>query len=227
VTLVVCAVVALADLDDGWGLALACAALVGTSTVTALLVRNAVVHEQSDPAPAAGARRPAMGLALVAAVAVAVAIAAMLHDDAATATAPATTSEAVRTVRGFLTAVYVGADAESACAYLTPTEQRRVSATSEGGATCRATFDASGLAGAAGAPTTTKQVRRLPARATALGRAVRVRIGRGAAAHPFVLVPVTNSEREAFAAPASAWRIAAGATALLASSSSSSGWRTP
>jgi hypothetical protein len=216
-SLVVGAVVVLAALVDGWGIALAVAALVATTTALALVIRDAVAHEQDDPpARDAGLRRPAAMLALVAVVMLAVSVVAASDDQTATATAPAGTSEAVQTVRDFLTAALVASDGESACAYLTPAEQLRAGAATGDGAACRVAFDAWYPPLTAGEPSTTEQVRDLPARAAPRGRAVRVTTGRGGAAHSFVLVPATPAESQAFDAPAAAWRISAGASALLA-----------
>jgi hypothetical protein len=217
--LAVGAIVALFELDDGLGLALACAALLVTVTAIAVVARDELARETEEPASGGGTRWRAAGLAVAAAVLLtgAVVIATTSADETATA-ASATgigTSAAIQTVRDFLTAALVQSDGESVCGYLTPAEQLRVGAVAGHGASCREAADASLAAGTAGEPTTVKQIRDLPARATRLGTAVRVTTGRGVAARSFVLAPTTAAERESYGAPAAAWRISSGATAVL------------
>jgi hypothetical protein len=216
-TLTVGAVVALAELDDAWALALACVTLVASTSAIPLVLGDALAHEEDEPRRVPRMRRGAAGLAVSAAIALVLAVALTVKsdDETATATAPAGTAESVQTVRDFLTAAFVRFDGESACGYLTPTEQQRVSAEIGDGTTCREMFDGSAAAGAAAVPTTTKQVRDLRVRTTALSRGVRVTTGQGITARSFVLVPATAAESQAFNAPASAWRIASGATTVI------------
>jgi hypothetical protein len=129
--LVVGAIVAAAETDSDWAVALACVALVATAMAMAVVTRSFLLDEEDvDPAtPRASARRHALGLAVIAAAAIAIAFLGSRHDDVGAATTSGTSGAAEETVREFLVAAYVDDDGESACGYLAQNEQRQVAVT--------------------------------------------------------------------------------------------------
>jgi lysylphosphatidylglycerol synthetase-like protein (DUF2156 family) len=210
--LIVGAVVAVAEIDKVWAVALACVALVATTVAMALVTRSFLLDEEDDEAeaPRASARRPAAALAVIAAAALAIAFLGSRHDEVAAATWSDTPVAAEKTVREFLVAAYVDGDGEAACGYLSLHEQRAV-AVSGGSVSCRnALNDLTGPPELA-ALTSPRQVRDLPARVQRRGGTTTVRLGGGV----FLVRPATPADQSQYAAPPGYWRIASGVTALL------------
>jgi hypothetical protein len=210
--LIVGAVVAVAEIDKVWAVALACVALVATTVAMALVTRSFLLDEEDDEAeaPRASARRPAAALAVIAAAALAIAFLGSRHDEVAAATWSDTPVSAEKTVREFLVAAYVDGDGEAACGYLSLHEQRVV-AVSGGSVSCRnALNDLTGPPELA-ALTSPRQVRDLPARVQRTGGGTTVRLGGGV----FLVRPATPADQSQYAAPPGYWRIASGVTALL------------
>src|SRR5919107_830455 len=129
--LMVAAIVAVAEIDKDWAVALACGALVAATVAMAVITRSFLSDEDGeDPAATrASARWPALALAAIAAASLAIAFLGSRHDDVAAATSPDTPAAAEQTVREFLVAAYVDGDGASACGYLSPHEQRQVAVT--------------------------------------------------------------------------------------------------
>jgi hypothetical protein len=210
--LMVGAIVAVAEIDKDWAVALACVALVATTVAMAVVTRSFLLDEDDeDPeAPRASARRPALALAAIAAAALAIAFLGSRHDEVAAATSSDTPVAAEKTVREFLVAAYVDGDGEAACGYLSLHEQRAV-AVSGRSVSCRnALNDLTGPPELA-ALTSPLQVRDLPARVRLAGSGTTVRLGGGV----FLVRPATAADQAQYEAPPGYWRIASGVTALL------------
>jgi hypothetical protein len=213
--LMVGAILAVAEIDKDWAVALACAALVATAAAMAVVTRSFLLDEEdadgeSPDAGRASARWPALALAAIAAAALIVAFLGSRHDEVAAATSSDTSVTAEKTVREFLVAAYVDGDGEAACGYLSLHEQRQVAVAVQT-TTCR-----NALNDGAGPPeltalTSPLQVRDLPARAQFAGGGATVRLGGGV----FLLRPTTAVDQAQFNAPPGYWRIASGVTALL------------
>jgi hypothetical protein len=210
--LMVGAIVAVAEIDKDWALALACVGLVATAVAMAVVTRSFLLDEEGEDfeAPPASGRWPALALAAIAAAALSIAFLGSRHDEVAAATSPDTSVAAERTVREFLLAAYVDGDGESACGYLSRHEQRQVAVPGRS-TTCRDVLN--DLAGPPelAALTTPRQVRDLPARVRLARGGVTVRLGGGV----FLLRPATAEEQSQFNAPPGYWRISSGVTALL------------
>ena len=204
-------VVAVGKFDDAGAVVIAGVAALGATATLLIVVR----HELAETdAPAArrvlGVRRPHAALGVASLALLAIAAYAASSDAHDTSTSPATVATAVRTVRDFVVAAGVDHNGEAACGFLTPAEQDRVGATA--GSECRQAL-------ADGAPTpdgatSEAGVRGLPAKVSMGDGRATVRLGTGASAATFVLAPATFAEQGTFNAPASGWRIAAGAAAL-------------
>jgi hypothetical protein len=210
--LMVGAIVAVAEIDKDWAVALACAALVATVVAMAVVTRSFLLDEDDeDPeTPSASARWSPLGLGAIAAAALAIAFLASRHDEVAAATSSDTSAAAEQTVREFLVAAYVDGDGEAACGYLSLQEQHQA-AVVDRSTSCRyALNDAAGPPELA-ALRTPRQVRDLPARVELAGGGATVRLG----GDVFLLRPTTAAEQSQFNAPPGYWRIASGVTALL------------
>jgi hypothetical protein len=209
--LMVAAVVAAAEIDKDWAVALACGALVATVVAMAVVTRSFLSDvEGEDPEAArASARWPVLALAAIAIAAILIAFLGSRHDVVAAATTSDTSAAAEQTVREFLVAAYVDGDGEAACGYLSLDEQRKVAVTEPSG---RCSDALNGPAAPSQlAALTTSRVRDLPARVQLSSGGATVRLGGGV----FLLRPATAAEQSQFHAPAGYWRIASGVTALL------------
>jgi hypothetical protein len=137
------------------------------------------------------------------------------HSDArATATTPATPATAARAVRDFLADAVLEDNAYAACGYLTPAAQQHVTTLAGEGRACRTAVSATrpGFAGIQ----SEGDLRGLPLHATVRGRTALVRATpRSGRPVTFVLQEATPGAGDAYRAPACAWRIAAGETAVL------------
>ena len=197
------------------------AATAAVARVAAVLLRDADGSGEAAPeetgaraASVARGRRTGAAVAGVAVAAVALAI-VLPHGDAdATATTPATPATADRAVRDFLGDAVLQNDSYDACQYLTPAAQAQITRLAGEGQSCR---DALAATRPAFAGIASEQgLRELPLHTTLRDGAALVRAtpatGRPAT---FVLRPATAAETVAFRAPACAWRIATGATAVL------------
>jgi hypothetical protein len=206
---VVGAIVGVAEFDDAWAVAVAAAAALA-ATLTIVIVARDELAETDVPAPTRvlGVRRAAAALGVIAAAALAVAVVAT-SANAGDSSTTATAATAVRTVRDFVVVGGIDQDGEAACGYLTPTEQDRVAAAA--GGECRQAFDSGSVATPDGA-TTEGAVRKLPAAVSVRDGQARVRLGTGNGAVTFLLERATPADKNEFNAPASAWRIASGAT---------------
>jgi hypothetical protein len=206
------AIVAMAEIDKDWAVALACVALVATAVAMALVVRSFLLDAQDEEPepPRASVRRPVLALAAIAIAAITIALLGSRRDDVAIATSSDTSVAAERTVRDFLVAAYVDGDGGSACGYLSLHEQGQV-AVSGRSTSCREALDDAAVPPELAALTTSGQVRDLPARVQLAGGGATVRLGGGV----FLLRPATAEEQQQFNAPPGYWRIASGVTALL------------
>jgi hypothetical protein len=213
---VIGALAAVAELDDGWAVALAVVAAVAATPTVAIVARDELAETDEPPAARVfGVSRPAAVLGTTAVAALAVAAYGTSTEARAVATSRATAATAVRTVRDFLVAAAVDHNGEAACGVLTRAEQQRVGAPADG--ECRQVLDDGSLRDPDGAATEAA-VRALPAAVAVRGRRATVRLGTGGGAAAFVLEPATFAEQSQFNAPSSAWRIAAGVTAPAAGS---------
>ncbi|MEA2322463.1 MAG: hypothetical protein QOD81_2313 [Solirubrobacteraceae bacterium] len=219
VAVMIGAIVALAEVDDVWTVAIAIAAAVATMTTIAIVVRDELADTGDEPAavdPSPAARRlrvrgsvAVLGIVVVAAVAIAVRSAT--SDQQATSTAAATPASAVNTVRDFIIAASVSGNGEAACGYLTTAEQAGIGATD--GVGCRQALN-DGVSSPIGAASDAV-ARALHAIVSVHGGRATVRLGTGPGAATFVLERATAAEQTQFNAPASIWRIADGATVAL------------
>jgi hypothetical protein len=206
--IVVGALVVLAVTDAATGLLLAIAALAVATTGIGIAIRSMLADQEGGPAV-----RPARRAPLVAAVVATATLAAAIvlpHEDAVAGDTSATDATgATQTLRNFLTAAALDDNAYAACQYLTAAEAARVAALAGQGQTCRAALIATppSLPGVA----SPRSLRGLRLRTTVHGDRATI----DAAGLRFVLVRATAAERNGFAAPHAAWRVAAGATALL------------
>jgi hypothetical protein len=210
--LMVGAILAVAEIDKDWAVALACVALVATAVAMALVTRSFLLDEEDEDPEArpASARWPALALAALALAALAIAFLGSRHDEVAASTSSDTRVTAEQTVREFLVAAYADGDGESACGYLSLHEQRQV-AVSGGSTSCRDVLDDPAGPPELAALTSPRQVRDLPARVQLADGGATVRLRDGV----FLLRPATAAEQSQFDAPPSYWRIAAGVAALL------------
>ena len=197
------------------------AATAGIARVAAALLRDADGSGEAAPedtaaraASVARGRRTGAAVAAVAVAAVALAIVLPHGDARATATTPATAATADRAVRDFVGDAVLQNDSYDACQYLTQAAQAQITRLAGEGQSCRDALAATrpafaGLASEQG-------LRELPLHTTLRDGAAIVRAtpatGRPAT---FVLRRATAAETAAFRAPACAWRIATGATAVL------------
>jgi hypothetical protein len=209
---VVAAVVGVGKFDDAGAVVVAGLAALGATLTILIVTRDALTETDAPAAPRVlGVRRPAAALGVASLAALAIADYAASSDARDTSTSSATGATAVRTVRDFVVAAGVDHDGEAACGFLTTVEQDRVGAAADG--ECRQVVDDGGTPTPDGVASEAA-VRRLPAGVTVRdGRAI-VRLGSGPGATTFVLARATFAEQSTFNAPASGWRIAAGAGAL-------------
>jgi hypothetical protein len=178
--------------------------------------------DETAPRAAAVARGRRTGAAVAAVAVAAVALAIVLpHGDAgATATTPATAATADRAVRDFLSDAVLENNSYEACQYLTQAAQAQITRLAGEGQSCRDALAATRPAFAGIA--SEQQLRELPLHTTLRGGAAIVRATPPAGTPAtFVLRPATAAETVAYRAPACAWRIATGATAVLGTSSAS------
>jgi hypothetical protein len=157
-------------------------------------------------------RAPGALLAAIAAATVVLAIALPVEESAAVSTSSTDAAGAAATVRAFLASAVLDGNAYAACQYLTPSEQQQVADLAGDGQTCRDALTAT-------APSfpgvhSEGSLEALRLRAALRDGTALVTAGSGIT---FVLRPATAAERSAYAAPGAAWRIAAGATAVLTS----------
>ena len=209
VATIVGGLVATAETRAWWTLALTIGALVAAGTAVAICV-HALLSQDDRGAPTVPARGPVVALATVATVAVALAVALPVEDSAAVSTATPDAAAAAATVRAFLASAVLDGNAYAACQYLAPDAQQQLARLAGDGQTCRDALTATdpSLAGVH----SEGSLRGLHLRAA-------VRGGQAFVTAPgrvtFVLRPATAAEARAFAAPHAAWRIVAGATAVL------------
>jgi hypothetical protein len=209
--LMVAAILAAAEIDKGWAVALALAALVATAGAMAVVTRSFLLDEDSEGPQArrGSVRWPALGLAAIAAVSVAVAFLGSRHDDVAAATSSDTSAAAEQTVRDFLVAAYVDDDGAAACGYLSLDAQHQAAVAGRS-PTCRDALNNPAGPPALAGLTSPGEVRALHARVTLAGGGATVRLG-GAL---FVLRPATAAEQAQYNTAPGYWRIASGVTAL-------------
>jgi len=197
------------------------AATAAIAQVAAVLLRDddgggEAASQQTAPRAASVARGRRTGAAVAGVAVAAVALAIVLpHGDArATATTPATAATADRAVRDFLGDAVLQNDSYDACQYLTQAAQARVTQLAGDGQSCRDALAATRPAFAGIA--SEQELRELPLHTTLRGGTAIVRATPPAGAPAtFVLRPATAAETAAFRAPACAWRIATGVTAVL------------
>jgi plasmid replication initiation protein len=219
VAVMIGAIVALAEVDDVWTVAIGIAAAGATMTTIVVAVRDELADTGDEPAavdPPPAARRlrvhasvAVLGIVVLATVAIAVRTATSDHQ--ATSTAAATRASAVNTVRDFIVAASVSGNGEAACGYLTTAEQASIGATD--GVGCRQALNdgvSSSIRAASDAA-----ARALHAIVSVHGGRATVRFGTGAGAATFVLERATAAEQTQFNEAASIWRIADGATVAL------------
>jgi hypothetical protein len=205
---VIGALVAVAELDDGWAVALAVVAAVAATGTILVVVRDELAEtDVPSGTRVVGVSRGAAVLGTAAVATLAVAVYGTSTDAADTLTTPATAAAAVRTVRDFVVAAGVDHDGEAACGFLTAAEQARVGASA--GGECRQVLDGGSGPSPDGA-TSGGAVRALPAAVSLRDGRATVRLGTGARATTFELERATSAEENAFNAPPSAWRIASG-----------------
>jgi hypothetical protein len=208
--IVVGAVVGVAEFDDAWAVAVAGAAALAATLTIILVVRDELAEDDELAATRVlGVRRVAAALGVTAGAALAIAVVATTADAGDSSMSTATAATAVRTARDFVVAAAIDQNGEEACGFLTPAEQASVGA-SAGGA-CRQVF-ADGSFPTPGGATTEGAVRRLPAAVSVRDGEASVRLGTGDRAVTFLLERATPTDQNEFNAPASAWRIASGAT---------------
>jgi hypothetical protein len=210
--IVVGAVVGVGKFDDAGAVAVAGVAALG-ATLTILIVVRDELAATDAPARARvlGVRRPAAALGVASLAALAIAAYATSSDARDASTSAVTAVTAVRTVRDFVVAAGVDHDGEAACGLLTTAEQARVGAAADG--ECPQLID-DGVTPTPDGVTSEGAVRGLPATVSVRDGRATVRLGTGHGAATFVLARATFAEQGTFDAPASGWRIAAGAAAL-------------
>jgi len=196
------------------------AATAAIAQVAAVLLRDddggEAASQQTAPRAASVARGRRTGAAVAGVAVAAVALAIVLpHGDArATATTPATAATADRAVRDFLGDAVLQNDSYDACQYLTQAAQARITQLAGDGQSCRDALAATRPAFAGIA--SEQELRELRLHTTLRGGTAIVRATPPAGAPAtFVLRPATAAETAAFRAPACAWRIATGVTAVL------------
>ena len=119
-------------------------------------------------------------------------------------------------VRQFLVNAAVENNGREACRYLTAPEKAQVAVRGGSPASCGNAFD-SATVRLGGKPYGTEWSvdHGLTYRTTLAGNVVLVRASHGAASLAFGVVPATAVDRAEFEGPATPWRIAAGATAIV------------
>jgi hypothetical protein len=208
---VIAAVVGVGKFDDTWAVVVAAVAALAATLTLGLVVRDELAEADApSPARVLGVRPAAAALGVAAGAALAIAAFGGSANAGDTSTSPATAKTAVRTVRDFVVAGAVDQNGEAACGFLTTAEQDKVGASA--GGDCRQVFD-SGSAPMPDGATTEAAVRKAPATVSIRDGRATVRLGTGSGAVTFVLDRATAAEQEEFNSPASAWRIAEGATA--------------
>ena len=162
-----------------------------------------------------GPRTRSVGVSLTLLVLVASSVAVFFHATTGSRAAEvaSTPSDAVRL---FLTAAAIDNDGLQACRYLTPAARATVAARGGPMQRCSAELDAAALRLGGKSFTTEGSIDHGLAYSArySQGRAT-VRISYGNGSRSFVLVPADRAERNEFSAPATPWRIAAGATAVV------------
>jgi hypothetical protein len=209
------AVIVMVKLDDPVGVALALGALAATAAAILVVTLAELTQEASSPVAARCADpRLAIGLGLSAVVMLGIAAVEVSHDQRTSSTATDSTGAAVQTARDYVTAAALDQNGENACGYLTAREQERVARLAGPNAVCRDAF--SDVQAASTVPGSVHAVQGLAVTTKVHGTQVDVLLGRGSGALSFVLRHATASERLAFDAPPSAWRVTRGATSVLA-----------
>jgi hypothetical protein len=207
------AIVVLALTDTTGGLVFALVAAAAATVGVALVIRR-MVADADGAAPVRGARRSLAAPAVVAAAALVVAVVLGHGDATSRSTQAPDAAGAAQTVRGFLATAVLDDDAYAACEYLTPGERQRIAGLAGQGQTCRDALTATppALAGV----TSAGNLHGLRLGTRLQGTRARVAVS-GARTPPltFALRRATAAELEEFQAPPAAWRIDAGATALL------------
>lgn len=215
VALLVGAVVATAQVDAWWAVALAVAGLFAAACGIALVVATMLRDEAgAGPGPAARGRGRVLVTGAVAALAVGFAIALPHDDSVARTTTQPTAGDAAQTIRDFLADAVIDDDAYLACQYLSTGAQQRIERLAGDGQTCRAALNATRPSFAGIQSEGALRVLRLHA-ALRDGVAYVTARPRGRRAVVFVLRRTTSDEATSFEAPSSAWRIAQGELAVL------------
>jgi phosphatidylglycerophosphate synthase len=201
---------------DAWWTSLLAAAGVAVGACGVVLVALALLSDEDDAEPEAGpSRTGSVALGSVAIVLIVLALVVPEHEaQETTANAAGTARSADETVRQFLLEAIVEDDAYPSCQYLT-TGQQATLARQAGATSCRLalTSTSPSLDGVENEG----DIDRLKIRATVVGdRATAVVSGRDRPPVTFTLARATPAEVEAFEAPSTPWRIAAGAEALVA-----------
>jgi hypothetical protein len=205
-------IVGLAELDDAWTVAAAVLAGLGALLTLSIVIRDELAATELPASTRVlGVRRLAAATGVVAAAALAAAVYAGSWDAGTASMAQPTAASAVDTVGDFVTAADVAGNGEAACSYLATTERASVGAI--GGAGCRQALN-DGIA-LPGGVDSDHALHSLPATVSVHGGRAIVRLGTGARAATVVLERVTPLELSQFGVPPSAWRIAAGVTALV------------
>jgi hypothetical protein len=213
--IVVVAVVVAIRADAWWTIALAVAG-VAAAAGGVVLAALALLADEDDAEPEPGPSR-AVSIALGAVAVVLLVLALVVPEHEAresSAGTRATARSAGETVRQFLLLAIVEDDAYPSCRYLTTGEQAAI-ARLVGAPSCRMALTSStpSLDGVQDEAA----VDRLRIGVTLEGgRAQAIVSGRGRSPVSFTLVRATPEEAEAFEAPATPWRIASGAEALVA-----------
>jgi hypothetical protein len=208
VALLVGGLVATALTHASWMLPLTLAGLVAAAAAVAVSVNTMLGDDDRAEAPELY-RGPVAALAGIVALAVGLAVALPIEDSQAVSANTPDAASAAATVRAFVASAVLDDNAYEACQYLAPSEQQQVAALAGYGQTCRAALLA-----------TQPSLEGVHSEGSlhALHIKVIVRDGTAFVSTPtavFVLRPATASEASAFQAPAAAWRIVGGATAVL------------
>ena len=214
VAVLIGAVVATARADAAWTVTLAVVGLVVAAAGVGMSLRG-LMEGADDATPEAPGRGLVAVLASVAAIAVVLALTLPVANSSATSTTRPTADAADQTLRDFLATAVLDDSAYPACQYLTAAEQQRVATLAGDGQSCRAallatqpSFDAIHSEGSLHA---------LPLHAVVHGDTADVTARpHGRPPATFVLQRTTPAEAAAYEAPPSAWRVARGATAVLA-----------
>jgi hypothetical protein len=128
---------------------------------------------------------------------------------------PPARSDAIGTVRRFLTLTAGDNNGYSACRYLTPQEMLRAAVAAGETTSCSQGFDSARL-NPGGHRYSANRLKALKYSAVESGGTVIVTVSaNGAPMLRFRLVPATAAELAEFAAPPTRWRISAGAAALV------------